>query len=53
MEMSFPSGLEDWVIAMGEPALNLSHPPLVSHEQERLKAVAAHYGVEILGSLPE
>jgi mannose-6-phosphate isomerase-like protein (cupin superfamily) len=52
-EMSFPSGIEGLVMAMGEPALNLSHPPFVPKEQERLKTVAAHYGVEILGSLPE
>ncbi len=53
-----PAGLEGLVREMGEPAGSLSIPPQPEEppdeaEMERMAAIAARYGAEILGPPPE
>jgi hypothetical protein len=53
-----PAGLEGGIREMGEPARELSIPPQPEAppedaEMERLAAIAARYGAEILGPLPK
>jgi hypothetical protein len=52
-----PAGLEGLVREMGEPARSLSIPPQPEAppdeaEMERMAAIAARYGAEILGPPP-
>jgi hypothetical protein len=52
-----PAGLEGLVREMGEPARSLSIPsqpeaPPDEAEMERMAAIAARYGAEILGPPP-
>jgi quercetin dioxygenase-like cupin family protein len=52
-----PAGLEDGIREMGEPARSLTVPPQPEEppdeaEMERLMAIAARYGGEILGPPP-
>jgi hypothetical protein len=53
-----PAGLEGGIREMGEPARSLSIPPQPEAppddaEMERLAAIAARYGAEILGPPPK
>ena len=50
-----PAGFEDLVREMGEPARELAIPPQVAPdeaEMQRLAAIAARHGNEILGPPP-
>jgi hypothetical protein len=52
-----PAGMEGLIREMGEPAMSLSIPPQPEEppdeaEMERLMAIAARYGGEILGPPP-
>jgi hypothetical protein len=46
-----PSGFEDFVAAAGEPAAELTLPPPAQEppDMERVAALAAEHGIEILG----
>lgn len=48
LEFAAPSGLWAFFKEMGEPARERTLPPLQPPNPERLRAVAARYGIEIL-----
>jgi hypothetical protein len=53
-----PAGFEDLIREMGEPPRSLTVPPQPEAppdeaEMERLAAIAARYGAEFLGPLPD
>jgi mannose-6-phosphate isomerase-like protein (cupin superfamily) len=50
--ISAPSGFADFVRELGEPAPALTLPPQDPIDGDRMSAVAARYGVEILGPPP-
>lgn len=47
-----PSGFENFLQEMGEPATGNTLMPDAPPDVERLQAVAAKYGIEVLGPLP-
>lgn len=51
--LTTPGGFEDFVVEMGEPAVQRVLPPAVPPDMAKLMALAAKYGIEILGPLPE
>jgi hypothetical protein len=50
-QVTEPAGFEGFMRAVGEPApsLTLPPPPTTAPDMERLMAIAAEYGIEILG----
>lgn len=50
---TFPAGFEQFVIEMSEPAKELTLPPAGPPDMEKLMKLAAKYGIDILGPLPE
>ena len=53
LTFSAPAGFADFVRAAGEPAAGLRLPPPGPLDVERLSAVAARYGIAIVGPPPE
>ena len=51
--LTTPAGFERFVIEMSEPAKKLTLPPAGTPDIQKLVSVAAKYGIEILGPLPE
>ena len=51
--LATPGGFEQFVVEAGEPATRLELPPSQEPDVEKLVSVAAKYGIEILGPLPE
>jgi hypothetical protein len=49
---NYPAGFEGFPVEVGEPAEELVLPPAEPPDMERLMAIAARYGIEILGPLP-
>jgi hypothetical protein len=49
---NYPAGFEGFPAEVGEPAEELVLPPAEPPDMERLMAIAAKYGIEILGPLP-
>jgi quercetin dioxygenase-like cupin family protein len=48
-----PGGFEGFVLELGEPASTLTLPTPSAPDMNKLMALAAKYGVEILGPLPD
>jgi mannose-6-phosphate isomerase-like protein (cupin superfamily) len=53
LTLSAPSGFADFVEEAGEPASELAIPPQGPLDLQKLTAVAAKYGVEIVGPPPD
>ncbi len=51
--LATPSGFEQFVMELGEPAKELTFPPAEPPDMEKVMALAAKYNIEILGPLPE
>lgn len=51
--LTTPGGFEGFVMEMGEPAPRRALPPAAPPDMAKLTALAAKYGIEILGPLPE
>jgi mannose-6-phosphate isomerase-like protein (cupin superfamily) len=51
--LTTPSGFEQFIVEMSEPAADPSTPPTTPPDMEKLMAVAAKYHIDILGPLPE
>jgi quercetin dioxygenase-like cupin family protein len=51
--LTTPSGFEQFVIEMSEPAADSTTPPTSPPDMGRLMSLAAKYQIEILGPLPE
>jgi len=51
--LNTPAGFEHFVIEMSEPAATFTYPTPAAPDMAKLMAVAAQYGVDILGPLPE
>jgi mannose-6-phosphate isomerase-like protein (cupin superfamily) len=52
LTLSAPASFADFVEAAGEPALALTVPPPAAPDAERLAAIAARFGIDILGPPP-
>jgi quercetin dioxygenase-like cupin family protein len=51
--LNTPAGFEQFLVEAGEPAKELNLPPAEPPDMERLMSVAAKYGIDILGPLPD
>ncbi len=51
--LTTPAGFDDFVREVGTPATSLEIPELHQPDVQKLVVVAAKYGIEILGPLPE
>ncbi len=51
--LATPAGFEQFILEMSEPAKDLAHPPVGPPDMGKLLAVAAQYGIDILGPLPD
>jgi quercetin dioxygenase-like cupin family protein len=51
--MAVPGGFEKFVVEMGEPAAAPVLPPPAPPDMAKLMTLAAKYGIDILGPLPE
>ena len=51
LEVTAPSGLWSFFTEMGEPARERTLPPAQRPDIAKLRGVAAHYGIDILGPL--
>lgn len=52
LQINFPAGLENFFIELGQPAANLTLPPVGPPDVENLASTAAKYDLEILGPPP-
>ena len=50
--LNTPGGFERFPLEAGEPARQLTLPPMQPPDMAQLMAVAAKYHIEILGPLP-
>jgi hypothetical protein len=53
LTFTFPAGFEGFVNELGSPALRRTLPPAEPPDVARIAAVAANYGIEILGPPPD
>lgn len=51
--LTTPSGFDQFIVEMSEPATDQSHPPTTPPDLEKMMAVARKYHLEVLGPLPE
>jgi uncharacterized RmlC-like cupin family protein len=51
LEIVAPSGVWGFFKEMGEPARDRTLPPMQPPDATKLRSVAAHYGIEMLGPL--
>jgi hypothetical protein len=52
--LATPAGLERFFAELGEPAVDREHPPVPSGppDIERMMAITAKYGIEVVGPPP-